>query len=100
MPWLLKRCAKRAARNPPALARRGCWAAARFEFLLDTSQDTYTGALFSNRVGVLVAVADVQYDKKEQLQKIEAALLEGESVEAVFDMKGGGTGFIGITSTA
>jgi hypothetical protein len=41
---------------------------------------------------------EVQFDKKEQLQKIEAALLAGETVEAVFDMKGGGTGFIGITS--
>jgi hypothetical protein len=37
-------------------------------------------------------------DKKEQFQKIEGALLEGEKIFAVFDMKGGGTGFIGITS--
>ena len=36
-------------------------------------------------------------DKKEQLQKIQAALLPGEQVLAVFDMKGGGTGFIGVT---
>jgi hypothetical protein len=43
-------------------------------------------------------VADVYFDKKEQLQKIEAALLPGETVEPVFDMKGGGTGFIGLTS--
>ena len=43
-------------------------------------------------------VYEVHYDKKEQLQKIQAALLPGEIVEAVFDMKGGGTGFIGITS--
>src|SRR5919199_2953776 len=41
---------------------------------------------------------DVQYDKKEQLEKIQSGLLPGETVEAVFDMKGGGTGFIGITS--
>jgi hypothetical protein len=47
---------------------------------------------------VAVAPADVQFDKKEQLQKIEAGLLAGQTVEAVFDMKGGGTGFIGITS--
>lgn len=39
-----------------------------------------------------------QFDKKEQLEKIQAGLLPGESVEAVFDMKGGGTGFIGITT--
>ena len=38
------------------------------------------------------------FDKKEQLQKIEAALLPGEQVWAVFDMKGGGTGFVGITT--
>jgi hypothetical protein len=37
------------------------------------------------------------YDKKEQFQKIEAALLPSERVLAVFDMKGGGTGFIGVT---
>lgn len=37
------------------------------------------------------------YDKKEQFEKIEAALLYGEKIYAVFDMKGGGTGFIGIT---
>jgi Bacterial PH domain len=38
------------------------------------------------------------YDKKEQLQKIEAALLPGEQALAVFEMKGGGTSFIGITT--
>lgn len=37
------------------------------------------------------------FDKKEQLQKIESGLLRGEKLYAVFDMKGGGTGFIGIT---
>lgn len=41
---------------------------------------------------------DIYHDKREQLSKIQAALLPGESIEAVFDMKGGGTGFIGITS--
>ena len=43
-------------------------------------------------------MAEVIFDKKEQLEKIQAGLLPGETVEAVFDMKGGGTGFIGITS--
>ncbi len=43
-------------------------------------------------------MAEVYHDKKEQLQKIQAALLPGESVEAVLDMKGGGTGFVGLTS--
>jgi hypothetical protein len=38
------------------------------------------------------------FDKREQLQKIESNLLPGERVFAVFDMKGGGTGFVGVTS--
>jgi hypothetical protein len=41
---------------------------------------------------------NVVFDRKEQLDKIKAALLPGESVEAVLDMKGGGTGFLGITT--
>lgn len=43
-------------------------------------------------------MAEVHVDKQDQLQKIEAALLPGEAVEAVFDLKGEGTGFIGITT--
>ncbi len=43
-------------------------------------------------------MAEVVFDKRDQLDKIQAALLPDETVEAVFDMKGGGTGFIGITS--
>ena len=38
------------------------------------------------------------FDRQEQLEKVQAALLPGEVVEAVFDLKGTGTGFIGITS--
>jgi hypothetical protein len=38
------------------------------------------------------------YDKKEQLEKIKPALLPGEGLYAVFDLKGSGTGFIGITT--
>ena len=41
---------------------------------------------------------EMYYDRKEQLQKIESGLLPDEVVEGVFDMKGGGTGFIGITN--
>lgn len=37
------------------------------------------------------------YDKKEQFDKIKSGVIPGETVEAVLDMKGGGTGFIGIT---
>lgn len=43
-------------------------------------------------------MADVLYDRKDQFDKIREAVLPGEVVEAVFDMKGGGTGFIGITN--
>ncbi len=43
-------------------------------------------------------MADVVYDKQDQLDKIQAALLTGEVVEGVFDMKGGGTGFLGVTN--
>lgn len=37
-------------------------------------------------------------DKDEQLEKIEASLVPGERVRAVFDLKGGGTGFVGVTT--
>ena len=37
------------------------------------------------------------YDKQDQLEKIQDALIAGESIRGVFDMKGGGTGFLGIT---
>src|SRR5688572_7154587 len=40
----------------------------------------------------------VYYDKKEQFDKIASGLLQGEQIYAVFDMKGGGTGFLGVTN--
>jgi hypothetical protein len=43
-------------------------------------------------------VPEPVYDKKEQLDKIVSGLLPGEEVQAVLDMKGGGTGFLGITT--
>ena len=43
-------------------------------------------------------MSDVIFDKKDQLERIQALLLPGEEIEAVFDLKGGGTGFLGITS--
>ena len=43
-------------------------------------------------------MSEAIYDRQEQLQKVAEACLPGETVEAVFDMKGGGTGFIGITT--
>ena len=36
-------------------------------------------------------------DKEEQLQKIESVCLPDEIIRAVFDLKGAGTGFLGIT---
>lgn len=40
---------------------------------------------------------DIIFDKQDQLDKINSALLPNETVHAVFDLKGTGTGFIGIT---
>jgi hypothetical protein len=37
------------------------------------------------------------FDNKGQLERIEKYLIPGESLYAVFDCKGGGTGFVGIT---
>ena len=38
------------------------------------------------------------FDKRDQLQKVEESLLTGETVEAVFDLKNIGSGFLGITN--
>ncbi|MGW0431692.1 PH domain-containing protein [Micromonospora sp. NPDC003197] len=43
-------------------------------------------------------MANVTYDRREQLQQIQSGLLEGEEVIAVYDAIGAGTGFIGLTS--
>jgi len=40
---------------------------------------------------------DVPFDKQDQVDKIQEALLSGESIIAVYDGKGTGTGFIGLT---
>ncbi len=42
-------------------------------------------------------MADVIYDNKGQFERIKAYLIPGEALGAVFDCKGGGTGFVGIT---
>ena len=44
------------------------------------------------------AQVEVIFDRPDQLEKIRAGLLPGEEIEAVLDVKGGGTGFVGITS--
>jgi Bacterial PH domain len=38
------------------------------------------------------------FDKPEQLQQIQSGLVEGESIIAVYDAIGAGTGFIGLTN--
>jgi hypothetical protein len=42
-------------------------------------------------------MADIVFDRREQLQQIESGLLEGEQIIAVYDAVGAGTGFIGLT---
>lgn len=37
------------------------------------------------------------FDKQDQVDKIQAGLLSGERIIAVYDGRGGGTGFIGLT---
>jgi hypothetical protein len=39
----------------------------------------------------------VAFDKKDQLDRITRYVIPGETLRAVFDCKGGGTGFVGIT---
>jgi len=40
---------------------------------------------------------NIQVDKKDQLERIEAVCLPDETILAVYDLKGIGTGFIGFT---
>ena len=40
---------------------------------------------------------DIMVDKKDQLEKIEGVCLPDETIRAVFDLKGRGAGFLGIT---
>ena len=42
-------------------------------------------------------MTDIQFDKQDQLAKIQAGLMPGEALFAVYDGKGTGTGFIGLT---
>ena len=43
------------------------------------------------------AIHQAIFDKKDQLQRIAAYTIPGETIYAVFDCKGAGTGFVGIT---
>jgi hypothetical protein len=42
-------------------------------------------------------MAQVMADNKDQLAKVQQYVIPGETLLAVLDMKGGGTGFLGIT---
>lgn len=42
-------------------------------------------------------MAQIAYDRKEQLHQIESGLLPGEQIIAVYDAIGTGTGFLGLT---
>jgi hypothetical protein len=42
--------------------------------------------------------AGVDYDNASQYQRIQGGLIPGEQLFAVYDMRGGGTGFMGITN--
>ncbi|MFC1942078.1 PH domain-containing protein [Chloroflexota bacterium] len=45
----------------------------------------------------MIHADDIIIDKKDQLEKIEGLCLPDETIRAVFDLKGHGTGFLGIT---
>jgi hypothetical protein len=44
-----------------------------------------------------VSASEIVYDRKEQLEQIRSGLLQGETVIAVYDAIGAGTGFLGLT---
>ncbi len=39
----------------------------------------------------------VDFDKRDQMERIQSGMVPGETLYAVYDMKGGGTGFVGLT---
>jgi hypothetical protein len=43
-------------------------------------------------------MTDAVFDNKGQLQQIESGLLDGETIIAVYDAIGAGTGFLGLTT--
>jgi hypothetical protein len=45
-----------------------------------------------------MTVTSTRFDKQEQYDKIASGLLPGETIIAVYDAIGSGTGFIGITN--
>ncbi|WP_217615094.1 PH domain-containing protein [Cellulomonas sp. GbtcB1] len=45
-----------------------------------------------------MSTATVPHDKSDQLEKVQAGLIQGEQVFAVYDCTGAGTGFVGVTN--
>ena len=41
--------------------------------------------------------AEVIYGRKDQMKKTQQLVIGGEVLYSVYDLKGGGTGFVGIT---
>jgi hypothetical protein len=44
-----------------------------------------------------VSASEIVYDRKEQLEQVRSGLLQGETLLAVYDAIGTGTGFLGLT---
>lgn len=42
-------------------------------------------------------MSDVMFDIKDQMERIKAMMIPGETLWAVWDCKGGGTGFVGLS---
>lgn len=43
-------------------------------------------------------MSGIPHDKADQLNKIQAGLIAGEQIHAVYDCTGAGTGFVGLTN--
>lgn len=44
-----------------------------------------------------MSASEIVYDRKEQLEQVRSGLLQGETLLAVYDAIGTGTGFLGLT---
>lgn len=44
-----------------------------------------------------MSASEIVYDRKEQLEQVQSGLLQGETLLAVYDAVGAGTGFLGLT---
>lgn len=64
---------------------------------VQAAREEHPGALAEGSALQSDRFDDVDFDKNEQLEKTQADLIPGEILYAVYDMKGGGTGFVGIT---